>query len=96
MDEFVKLFGVFAGMGLAGASVYAVIAFTRVLVHRLEHGKGGRATEELEADLADLRARLEEGDALRTRVAELEERLDFAERLLTQQREAERLGPGER
>lgn len=93
MDEFIKMFGVFAGMGMAGASVYAVIAFVNVTVKRLERGKAG-ATPELEAEVADLRARLDESDALRGRVAELEERLDFAERLLTQQREAERLGPG--
>ena len=93
MDEFVKLFGVFAGMGLAGASVYAVIAFVNVMVKRVERGKGGVPLE-LEAELADLRARLDDSDALRGRVAELEERLDFTERLLTQQREAERLGPG--
>ncbi len=34
-----------------------------------------------------------EWDELRQRVAELEERLDFAERLLAQQREAARLAP---
>lgn len=93
MDEFIKMFGVFAGMGLAGASVYAVIAFVNVMVKRVERGKGGVPTE-LEADLADLRARLDDSDALRGRVAELEERLDFAERLLAQHREPERLGPG--
>ena len=32
-------------------------------------------------------------DELRQRVAELEERLDFAERLLARQREAERVAP---
>lgn len=34
-------------------------------------------------------------DELRQRVAELEERLDFAERMLAQQRDAQRVGPGQ-
>jgi hypothetical protein len=37
---------------------------------------------------------LAELQGLQTRVAELEERLDFAERLLARQREAERLPGG--
>ena len=37
---------------------------------------------------------LEEVDQLRERVGELEERLDFAERLLAQQRDAAELPPG--
>ena len=32
-------------------------------------------------------------EAMQNRLAEVEERLDFAERLLTKQREADRLGP---
>jgi hypothetical protein len=46
-----------------------------------------------EVRLAELDAHGEELHELRTRVAELEERLDFTERLLAQQREPERL-PG--
>lgn len=38
----------------------------------------------------------QELDDLRRRLAELEERVDFSERLLTRNREAERLGPGGR
>jgi hypothetical protein len=37
---------------------------------------------------------LEEVDALRDRMGELEERLDFTERLLAQQRDAAELPPG--
>jgi Tfp pilus assembly protein PilO len=39
----------------------------------------------------DVQARLAELDDLRQRVVELEERVDFAERLLAKQREAEPL-----
>jgi len=44
-----------------------------------------------QAELEDLRARLEEVEQQVGRVHELEERLDFAERLLAQAREPERL-----
>ena len=40
-----------------------------------------------------METRLGELDDLRKRLGEVEERLDFAERLLTKQREAERIVP---
>ncbi|MGH7516676.1 MAG: hypothetical protein ACREOC_04280 [Gemmatimonadales bacterium] len=40
----------------------------------------------------DLRARVEQLEAERGRIAELEERIDFAERMLAQQREPGRIG----
>jgi len=45
------------------------------------------------ADVEEMQARLAEFDELKRRVGELEERLDFAERLLARQREQERLQP---
>ena len=60
----------------------------RALARRLE---GGVASKELLAELDGLRSRvlqLEEGQG---RMAELEERVDFAERLLAQSREPDRL-----
>ena len=42
----------------------------------------------------DFEARMSDLEASRERLAELEERLDFAERLLAQQREPERLPDG--
>ena len=41
----------------------------------------------------DVQSRLAELDQVKQRLGELEERVDFAERLLARQREAERLGP---
>ena len=41
----------------------------------------------------DIQSRLAELDDVKARLGELEERVDFAERLLARQREAERLGP---
>lgn len=44
---------------------------------------------EHEAELSELRQNL---DAMQTRVTELEERVDFTERLLAKQRDTDRLG----
>lgn len=43
--------------------------------------------------LEDVQGRLDELDQLKERIGELEERVDFAERLLAKQREVPRLGP---
>jgi Tfp pilus assembly protein PilO len=52
-------------------------------------------TEELRAELAEQRdAQAEELQRVRQEVAELAERLDFAERILAQQRDLQRLEPG--
>ena len=47
------------------------------------------------AELADLEARVRELEARESRVAELEERMDFSERMLAQHRDQARLGAGE-
>lgn len=51
----------------------------------------GRATNEMRQQLADVSAQLEELRQGQERVAELEARLDFAERMLVQQRDGELL-----
>jgi hypothetical protein len=45
-------------------------------------------------ELAELESRVRELEVQQGRVLELEERLDFTERLLAQQRDATRIGPG--
>ena len=61
-------------------------------LQRGPQGAVGEVTGEVIADrLADVDTRLQEVDALSYRVHELEERLDFAGRLLAQAREPERL-----
>ncbi|TLY54313.1 MAG: hypothetical protein E6K55_06055 [Gemmatimonadetes bacterium] len=58
-------------------------------------GQGGAAlSPDARRELEDLRAELV-GDLqqLRTEVSELSERMDFTERLLAKQRDAERVGP---
>jgi predicted nuclease with TOPRIM domain len=49
-------------------------------------GEPSRVSDDMQNGLAEL-------DDVKQRLSELEERVDFAERLLTRQREAERLGP---
>ncbi|MGH7702643.1 MAG: hypothetical protein ACREMO_06090 [Gemmatimonadales bacterium] len=70
-----------------GALLYPI---ARAYARRLE---GGASTTGLREELADISARLEALQHGQERMAELEARLDFAERLLAQQREAQRIGP---
>lgn len=62
----------------------------RAYARRLE---GGGHSADLLADLEGLRTRVDRLESGQTRVAELEERLDFAERMLAQAREPDRLRP---
>jgi hypothetical protein len=71
------------------ATVIILWPIMRAFGRRLE-GKGGPDAA-LRADLDQLHARLGEVDVLHARVAELEERVDFTERLLAQTREPDRL-----
>jgi len=48
----------------------------------------------LRAEVDDLRRQLADVDDLHRQVMEVQERLDFTERLLVKQRNAERIGPG--
>jgi Tfp pilus assembly protein PilO len=61
----------------------------RALARRLE-GRGA-VDAALRAEVEQLQHRLGEVDAMQVRLAEMEERLDFAERLLAQSREPDRL-----
>jgi hypothetical protein len=70
----------------------AVQAWARVMAQR--SAGSGAEVEMLRREVDMLRADLEVAGALGERVAEMEERLDFAERLLAQ-RDAPRLGQGE-
>jgi hypothetical protein len=74
------------GAGLIGMTLGPIgQAWGRRIEARISGG--GPQAEELAQRLADL-------EACAQRVAELEERVDFAERMLTQQREADPLPAG--
>jgi Tfp pilus assembly protein PilO len=84
----------FMVIGVPMLSIFVLPPIAKAFARRLE-GRSGRLDEETAAELADLQARVGEIDNLQTRMAELEERLEFAERLLATRREADQL-PGSR
>lgn len=65
------------------------------LVHALARRLEGKPAGADPAELTELRGRVQELEAQQGRVYELEERLDFAERLLSQQRDQARLPAGD-
>ncbi len=93
MDEdIVKFFGVMMAMlstGLIGYTGFTLIGALKRRLNRVD--SPGLNPDELEA----LRLQAEDGEQLRARLGEIEERLDFAERLLARQSEAPRLGEGD-
>ena len=79
------------GEGVAIVGAVSLVVFGIRRQYALKHLPPASTGEVAAAQLADLDARLNEMDQLQFRVQELEERLDFAERLLAQAREPERL-----
>ena len=83
---------------LAGMAVGVILGLPliKALVRRIEHKTNASSTASeltaLRAEVTELRGRFGASDDLAARVMELEERADFAERLLTQHREPGRLG----
>lgn len=77
---------IFFAMLAAGVAV--LYPLVRALSRRLE---GKHSDPALRAELDELKARLYEVEAQQGRVAELEERVDFAERLLASGPQRERL-----
>ena len=74
--------------------VAAGIVMVRLLTSKIAHPElRSRVVDPTERDhvLEDVQGRLGELDQLKQRISELEERVDFAERLLAKQREADRL-----
>jgi hypothetical protein len=68
--------------------------FGRGLARAMELGAGAGVPPEQEARVAQLEQRVAELEAVQGRLAELEERMDFAERLLTRNEPAGRLPGG--
>jgi hypothetical protein len=88
-------FALFAAIGLIGAA-FLLGPIGRSIAKRVAGREPPALDEEALVRLREVELRLTEVEAANTRLAELEERLDFAERLLTHSSGAERLpGPGE-
>ena len=75
-------------------AAYAAIVATRAIWVR-HPPAGADPSEQMAAEVDALKVRLADLEAGQGRVTELEERLDFAERMLAQQRDPSRLGAGE-
>jgi hypothetical protein len=89
MSAFVEM-----AVAVGGVCVACILAIP--LAYRLAPKwiRGGKERLADEAErVEELERRVGELEARQQRVAELEERLDFAERLLAQQRDAPRVGP---
>ena len=79
-----------------GAVLTLVYALRLVQARLMPAGYRRRAFSfrgEPSPDQEELQERIAELDDLKRRIGEMEERLDFAERLLAQRRESERLPP---
>ena len=91
-----EIVGPVIGMGAIILFVAAGIVLVRLLTSKItQHELKSRVVDATERDhiLEDVQVRFGELDELKQRIGELEERVDFAERLLSKQREGQRLGP---
>jgi hypothetical protein len=75
-------------LGAAGFLLVVLWPLIRAVARRIE---AGAVTAGAQAEIESLRERVGVLEAAQPRLGELEERLDFAERLLAQQREPDRL-----
>jgi hypothetical protein len=89
MDDVVKI-GLMITMLLAAGTFLMFMVPIALRNFRKANQVGSESSGELDA----MRAEIDELRNLPPRMAELEERLDFAERMLTQQREGARLPGG--
>ena len=91
-----EIVGPVIGFGAIIFSIVAGVVTVRLATSKIkQYELKARVAEPTERDhiLEDVQSRLGELDQLTQRMSELEERVDFAERLLAQPREGQRLGP---
>lgn len=93
MRDFIGLIAVTFIFGGGTLCLLAISPVGKAVAARITGRVGPQLDEAEIEDLRALRGELAEIHLLRTEVAELAERLDFAERLLAQGRESGRLGP---
>lgn len=93
-----EIVGPVIGIGATVFFVAAGIVMVRFSISKIrqrELKSSGADPTERDQILEDVQVRIRELDQLKQRMSELEERVDFAERLLTKQREGPRLGPSQ-
>ncbi len=74
-------------VGMATGAIIS-IAFFKTVRHFIDRKTASGTDHELQGEIADLHARIEALEREQGRVEELEDRLDFAERLLARGRES--------
>ena len=81
---------------LAGMATGIILGLPliRAFVRLLERKTQGGDVTKLEREVEELRSRVETAEDIRDRLLDLEERVDFAERVLTQAKEQQQLGGG--
>ena len=79
------------GLGIVLALGTPALAFILIQAAMRKFGGAGQPVTAATEEIGELRAELDELRGLPSRIAELEERLDFTERMLTRQREAARI-----
>ena len=82
---------ILAILGMVMATLVAIKVLGPIMRAWARRLEGKAAAPELQAEVDQLRDQIAEVEPLRNRVLELEERLEFAERMLAQRREPERL-----
>ena len=91
MEDILALILIFGG-GACIAMAFSPIG--RAVADRIRGKSASAGGSDMRVELADHKEALDhELEAVRREVAELAERVDFAERLLAKQREGERLAP---
>jgi hypothetical protein len=79
-----------AGIALGGLVLFGVY---RTVNRYLERRHAAPELDELRSEVSQLRAKSEGVEEMMLRLGEVEERMDFAERILAQQKQ-DRIGPG--
>lgn len=83
---------VLIALGMAFSLAWGVLGFIKTIAIKKLEARGGGDTEALRHELNELHRRLEAlEDGTLVRLQEVEERVDFAERLLASQRDAARI-----
>lgn len=96
MNELIPVFGMLTGMVITGAVIFGFVRLMHspvgiALARRLQ-GRSGEIEDEVRGEMAWLRDQVED---VQRQLMETQERLDFAERLLSQSKQVGHL-PGER
>jgi len=92
MEDVLAIIFIFGGATLVGLGFSPI---GRAIADNIRRKGQVPVGDDLRNELVEQREALREDlDAVRREVAELAERLDFAERLLAKSRETDRIGPG--